>query len=490
MITLRPKQEKFVTDLRHALTQNKRVLGVAHCAFGKTYCFSYIASRVREKGLRIGIGVHRHELVSQVSQSLRQFNVPHGCIISGSSDYSRRYPVQVISVPTYDRMKVKPQFDLVILDEAHHGLPENMWGRFILASPEALTIGVTATPCRLDGRGLKGLFSELVHGPSVKESIADGLLCPYTCFLPPPVTNTKELHVRMGEYKKDEAEAALDKPVVYGDVIGHYRRIADGKRAVAFTVSVKAAHHAAEQFREAGYTAAAIDGDLDRTTRKNMVRDYEAGKINVLTSCSLVDEGFDCPGIEVAIDICPTMSAQLAIQRWGRVMRNAPGKQLAYFLDHVGNMGSFNKKTGEFEEKHGFPDDDREWSLDGLAKTATKITTPRQCMFCWSTSIVSNVCRDCGKQQLESKKTRARVIERVDGELHEVKPEAIVRKEPVGIKAEQAKAKSLPELTRLFYDDSKAVAARRGEQVTEQELQRRAQKRAWIIFNSRQRRKA
>lgn len=452
MIQLYADQEVFVDAIRKAMVGNRRVLAYGPTGFGKTTCFSYMASRAAERGHIIGIGVHRDELIGQVSETLKSFNVKHG-IISSDASYVPNQKVYVVSVPTYARRIGKqsiPTFSLIVQDEAHHAIAGNQWGKFLEASPNAKAIGFSGSPIRLDGRGMGEMFDVMVQGPSVAELITAGRLSRYKAYLP-LVVDSSSLHVRAGEYKKEEANDMMDKPVIYGDAIAHYQRIADWKRCVVFTVSVATAHHAAERFNEAGYKAVAIDGTTDKLTRRNAIRDFGRGEISHLMSCSIVDEGFDCPGIEVGLDLAPTMSLQRAIQRWGRTLRAAKGKDIAYLIDCVGNMGQM--KNGEFVPKHGFPDDERIWSLDGVSSNNEKAKDVRVCRFCQSTNVIGRTCADCGKT-MSSDDCRARSVDQVDGTVVEVDAGSVKRLSPAVIS--QAKARDLDGLMRLGHSEQRA----------------------------------
>lgn len=471
MIQLYADQEVFVANIRSALATSRRVLAYGPTGFGKTTCFSYMASRAAARGHIIGVGVHRDELIGQVSDTLKKFNVRHG-LISSDATFVPGQKVYVVSVPTYARRIGKynlPKFSLIIQDEAHHAIAGNQWGKFLESSPDAKTIGFSGSPIRLDGRGMGEMFDVMVQGPSVAELIACGRLSRYKAYLP-LVVDSSSLHVRAGEYRKEEANDMMDKPVIYGDAIAHYRRIADWKRCVVFTVSVATAHHAAERFNDAGYKAVAIDGTTDKLTRRNAIRDFGRGELSHLMSCSIVDEGFDCPGIEVGLDLAPTMSLQRAIQRWGRALRTALGKDIAYLIDCVGNMGQM--EDGEFVPKHGFPDDERIWSLDGVTLGKEKGKDVRVCRFCQSTNVIGRTCGDCGKT-MTSDDCRARSVDQVDGTVVEVDAGAVRRLSPAVIS--QAKARDLDALLRLGHSETRAkhiLAAREEKESLRMELRR------------------
>ena len=407
MIALRPNQSALVAAVRQAFTAHRNVLMVAPTGFGKTITFSWLAQSVMAKGKRVYILVHREELIDQVSRTLLDFNVPHGFIAAGR--LCKPQQVMVCSVFTLaNRLNDHHPPDLLIIDEAHHATQGSTWGRVLKHWPAAYKLGVTATPIRLDGRDLRAAFDTMVEGPTVGELIAGGNLSPYRMFTPPVVLG--RLRMRMGDYAKADLSTAMDKPQVVGNAVDHYRRLAPGKRALAFCVSLEHAEHTAEAFRAAGFAAARIDGQMDRAARRRLVEAFTAGTTQVMTSCELVSEGFDLPAIEVAILMRPTASLGLYLQQVGRALRTFPGKEQALILDHAGNAG-----------RHGLPDDEREWSLgDDESKRGKRkkpVTSLRTCGQCYAAAKPGTmVCAHCGWQW----PVEAREVKQVEGELAEV----------------------------------------------------------------------
>ena len=175
---------------------------------------------------------------------------------------------------------------------------------------------------------------------------------------------------------------------------------------------------------------------MDRLERRKAVEEFKAGRVRVLTSCALVDEGFDCPGIEVAIDLSPTQSLARCLQRWGRALRVADGKSEAVILDHAGNCG-----------RHGMPDDAREWSLEGARKRGKKVGQDFPvvtCPQCYRVARAGTRRCECGHVFV----VVAREVEQVAGELVEVTkmarpPEVVARRR------EQGRAASLAQLVEL-----------------------------------------
>jgi superfamily II DNA or RNA helicase len=332
--------------------------------------------------------------------------------------------------------------DYVIVDESHHATAASQYGKILqhwrAANPALRAIGVTATPQRLSGEGLGETFDDLILGPSTSELITLGALSDYAIFDPSKQVDTSGLHSRAGDFARDETAAMMDKPSVTGDAVSHYRKLCDGAPAVAFCVSVAHAESVAAQFREAGYRAASVDGKMDKQLRARLIREFGAGEIQVLTSCDLISEGFDVPGIVAAILLRPTQSLALYLQQVGRALRTKPSGRHPIILDHAGNR-----------MRHGLPDDEREWSLEGQerSKRGPKAIAPvRQCPMCYAISRASAVaCRECGQPFPSA----PREIEQRDGELAEVDREAVRAQqeaERLARKREQGSAKTLDQL--------------------------------------------
>lgn len=240
----------------------------------------------------------------------------------------------------------------------------------------------------------------------------------------------------MGDYVTSELEQVVDKPTITGHAVTHYKQLCDGAPAVAFCVSVKHAQHVAEEFRNAGYVAYAVDGTHSPEDRDRILGGLGTGKVHVVASCDLISEGTDIPAIGCAILLRPTKSLGLYLQQVGRALRPSKGKPYAVILDHVGNV-----------LLHGMPDDVREWSLDGDVKRKKKKDKQDagirvdHCEKCFIVYEPQPVCPGCG----HVKKTVDRAPKQVDGELTEITPEnrRFIRKQRA---AEVGKAKSREEL--------------------------------------------
>lgn len=414
MVQLRDYQERAIESVRDSFRQgNKRTLLVSPTGSGKTLMFSYISAGMARNNKRIVIIAHRRELLKQISKALKNVGVKHGILAAGTIGLPSTNVVVASVFTLARRLKKFPAPDLIIGDEAHHFTPDSTWGKVVTAFPTARVLGVTATPERLDGKGLGLLFDDMVMGPTVAELTEQGFLSPAEVYAPskPDLSRTR---TRMGDYVTADLEGAMDKPSITGSAVSHYTKLAAGKRAVAFCVSVKHAKDVAEDFRRAGYSASHVDGGMDDRERDSVLDKFERGEIQILTSCDLISEGFDLPAIEVAILLRPTKSLSMYLQQVGRAIRPSPGKDKTIVLDHAGNT-----------KMHGFIDEHREWQLtaDSARKkrTAEEVAaTIRSCPKCFAEHRPSPVCPRCGHvYQLKSRK-----VEQRDGELVQItKPE-------------------------------------------------------------------
>ena len=428
---LRDYQLRAVDELRAAYRNGARApLLSSPTGSGKTVMFAHIAEQAHARGYAVTVLVHRRELLAQTSRALTEIGTRHGLVAPAATvrdvraDQLRRFGdtaidqcsrLQVASVQTLvRRLDSTPAPDLIIIDECHHAVAGS-WARVVAAYPAARLLGVTATPHRLDGRGLGvdagGPFDRLVHGPSVRELIDAGYLSPPVVYAPPMQADLDGIGRRGGDYAADELAERMDKPRITGDAVAHYRRICDGEPAIAFCASVRHAEHVAESFRAAGYRWQCVDGTMAPGARDGAIRGLGDGSLHGISSCEIVNEGTDVPVVSAAILLRATQSLALALQQVGRVLRPAPGKTRAVVLDHVGNT-----------MRHGLPDWDREWSLAGepprrKGGAAERVPPVQQCPECYAAHDPAPRCPECGHVYAVA------LPEHEDGELSEVTPE-------------------------------------------------------------------
>ena len=421
---LRTYQQEQVNDAREILYRARSVLLQAPTGSGKTVQFADITARTTANGHRTWIIVPRNELLKQASDHLSRYKVPHGLISAGTNE-SRAYKVHVVSKDTLIRRygKIKNWPDLLIMDEAHLYLDRQI--EIASRLPEQTKIiGYTATPERLDGRGLStasgGLYDDIVYGPSIADLIEMDYLSDMRYFCPPGAEEIKELHRRGTEYNPDELDALLQRRKIYGGAIQHYREHAHNKPAIVFCRSVKAAAETAQRFRDAGYAFENIDGKMSYGKRKGLIDALKEGRIQGLTSCELITYGLDISRVEAIIMLRPTLSRTLFFQMIGRGLRPSQGKPHCVILDHVGNL-----------QEHGHPLEPYEWQFhgrekrtggDGVSKSVLKL-----CGTCFM-YFEGDICPNCGG--ISQKKKRAD-MEEVDGRLIEVKGPIDLTKRPI-----------------------------------------------------------
>ena len=357
MPELRNYQEQGVADIRARFTDGaRRVLYQAPTGSGKTVLFGFITQNAAARGNRVVILGHRQEIVDQIDTALTDLAVPHGIIAAGYPEIPDA-PVQVASVATLVRRLDRLQnLDLLVVDEAHHAVA-GMWRKIIATVPDAKVLGVTATPERLDGKGLGDIFEVLVLGPTVGDLIP-AYLANFVTYAPVRDPDLSAVKTRMGDFATDQLADVMSDTVVIGSAVEEYARLCPGAPSIAFCVDIEHSKLVAERFAKAGYRAAHVDGDTPKDERRDLIRALGTGEVQILTNCGLISEGLDVPGVVGAILLRPTKSLALYLQQVGRALRPAPGKAKALILDHAGNTYRF-----------GLADAPRAWSLDGRAKT-------------------------------------------------------------------------------------------------------------------------
>lgn len=411
---LRPYQERMVSEVSGLFKGGKRsVMVQAPTGCGKTALAAHMLGATVAKGKRASFFVHRRELLTQSAKAFELTGIPYYVVGSNWMRRVKETPgrgVLLAAIQTIGRRasSMTPP-DLMVFDEAHH-IAAKSWTSLYEWGARSYVVGLSATPERLDGKGLDKWFQAMVEGPTTAQLIADGFLCPYRLFVPPGGIDTQGVKRQMGDFARGQLVAVSDRPVITGDAIAHYQLHSAGKRAVAFCVSVEHSKHVAEQFRAAGIQAVHCDGSTDSAVRDGMLEDFREGKIKVLTNVDLFGEGFDVPSIETVIMLRPTQSVGLYLQQVGRALRPFEGKKEAIILDHAGNARS-----------HGRPDGIWCWDLYGREarerkEKALPTRSPKICEKCFAACTPwALACPICGT----TFKTAGRSLETVAGSLVE-----------------------------------------------------------------------
>ena len=405
-----------------------------------------MASAFANRGAQAWFICHRAELVEQTSKTFQRYGLAHSYIVAGLP-MSLGMMVQVCSIDTLkNRLEKLKAPRIALIDECHHSGAAG-WAMVIawLVENGAQIIGLSGTPQRHDGVGLDAHFDELVLGPTVAWLMAEGHLSQYAIYAP-SAPDMKGVRKFMGDYAKADTEERMRKPKLTGDMISHWRKHADGKRTIGFAVTVAHSVYLCEQFNLAGIPSAHLDGKTPKAERKRIIMDYAHGKLKVIWNVGLFGEGFDLSAIaqmditiDCIIDAAPTMSLSWYLQKVMRPMRPAPGKE-AIILDHAGNSN-----------RHGYPDDEREWSLEGKEKGKKAANDnvpppPVTCEKCFRQikRPLPECCPGCGKRLAAEVKP----MEVAEGELQR-KTEADKRETRARLIQEQIECKDIGALADL-----------------------------------------
>lgn len=324
---------------------------------GKSVIASSIVRDAVDKSRRVLLLVHRKELVEQLHKHLYRHGIYAG-VIMADQPYRPGAQAQVASVQTIVRRlaKYNDSYDLIITDEAHHAKADS-YIKIYEHYNTAKHLGITATPIRANGKGFSDLFDEMVHGPSVQQLITMGFLCPPKIYASPLRFDLNSIRTTAGDYNEKDLYEVMGKDQITANLVGTWKKHAEGKRTCVFAVNVEHSKQICDRYLKNGIPAAHIDGDTPDAERESKLRMFAEGKILVLTNCNIISEGFDVPAIECVQLARPTKSLAMYLQQVGRGLRPIEGKDHAIILDHA-----------DCVFRHGFPEDDRRWTLQGIQR--------------------------------------------------------------------------------------------------------------------------
>ena len=333
-------QEDMKERIEKALRLHRSVMAQMPTGTGKTYLLtavidSFVSNNPMEK---VWIVAHRRELVSQIDETVRKFHS-----YSASNTSTLLSSVKAMSIQWllrhYDEIEEEP--GMIVIDEAHHALAKTykeMWERF----PKATFLGLTATPCRLNGKGFTDLFDVLVQSWSVPEFISKGRLATYDFVsiksdgVTQRLIDTLQKRGADGDYQNKEMDMLLNKKPSIERLYQSLEEYGKDRKGIVYAINISHAQKITKLYQEHGVKAIAIDSKTPATERQQDIEAFKKGDIQVLVNVDIFSEGFDCPDVEFVQLARPTLSLAKYLQMVGRGLRVAKGKKNCVIIDNVG----------------------------------------------------------------------------------------------------------------------------------------------------------
>ena len=368
-------QEDMKARIEKALCLHRSVMAQMPTGTGKTYLLTAVIDsfvRANPKA-KVWIVAHRRELVSQIDETVRKF---HSYSSATSSLLSS---VKAVSIQWlmrhYDEIEEKP--GMIVIDEAHHALAKTykeMWERF----PKAKFLGLTATPCRLNGKGFTDLFDVLVQSWGVPEFISKGRLATYDFVSIKSDGVTQRLIDSLqkrgadGDYQNKEMDMLLNKKPSIERLYRSLEEFGNDRKGIVYAINISNAQKITKLYQEHGVKAIAIDSKTPAAERQQDIEAFKKGDIQVLVNVDIFSEGFDCPDVEFVQLARPTLSLAKYLQMVGRGLRVAKGKKNCVIIDNVGLYRVF-----------GLPSQVWNWNamFEGKLKVGKKKETPKEREF-------------------------------------------------------------------------------------------------------------
>lgn len=334
---LRPYQEEAKKAIFEQWENGtRRTLLVLPTGCGKTIVFAKVTEDCVRRGDRVLILAHRGELLEQAADKIHK-STGLGCAVEKAEESCQGswFRIVVGSVQTLMREKRLNQFpddyfNTIIVDEAHHCISDS-YQRVLQHFPEANVLGVTATPDRGDMRNLGQYFESLAYEYTLPKAIKEGYLSPIKALTIPLKIDMSSVSVQAGDFKVGEIGTALD-PYLEG-IAEEMRKYCKDKKTVVFLPLVKTSQKFRDILNDHGFQAAEVNGESQ--DRAEILKDFEAGKYNVLCNSMLLTEGWDCPSVDCIVVLRPTKVRSLYCQMVGRGTRLYPGKDHLLLLDFL-----------------------------------------------------------------------------------------------------------------------------------------------------------
>ena len=369
-------QEDMKERIEKALRLHRSVMAQMPTGTGKTYLLtavidSFVNNNPMEK---VWIVAHRRELVSQIDETVRKFHSYYASDTSSLLSSVKAMSIQWL-MRHYDEIEEEP--GIIVIDEAHHALAKTykeMWERF----PKAKFLGLTATPCRLNGKGFTDLFDVLVQSWSVPEFISKGRLATYDFVSIKSDGVTQRLIDSLqkrgadGDYQNKEMDMLLNKKPSIERLYQSLEEFGKDRKGIVYAINISHAQKITKLYQENGVKAIAIDSKTPATERQQDIEAFKKGDIQVLVNVDIFSEGFDCPDVEFVQLARPTLSLAKYLQMVGRGLRVAKGKKNCVIIDNVGLYRVF-----------GLPSQVWNWNamFEGKLKVGKRKETPKDREF-------------------------------------------------------------------------------------------------------------
>jgi len=416
-MVLRDYQVSGVRDILDWATTRPdgRLLFVVPPGGGKTLIVATTLRLLVAVGLKILVVAHRREIIGQHYDHLIACGMDPSMVgvIMGSDERSNPDAfVQIASIDTLNRRRNRwPDVQVVVTDEAHHDASDTR-RRLRAHYGHAFRLGITATPHRLDGRGLAADFDEMIVGSTMSALIAARYLATPRTFTVPEelLPDVRRVPISRGDYELVALSRAVCRRNLIGGIVEHQQRLATDLATIVFAASIQHSKLIAKAFRAAGVLAEHLDGDVAPGDRDAMLAAFDRGLLQIISCCNILAEGWDSGRCKCIVQARPTMSLNLHIQQVARCIRCWKGV-VPVVLDHAGNA-----------LVHGLAHADQSWVLEeplsGLAprKAAVKVCPNPRCCALLPTSC--KTCPECGTTILE----KERVPEEIPGKLREYVP--------------------------------------------------------------------
>ena len=375
-IKLYDYQEDMKGRIEGELRLHRSVMAQMPTGTGKTYLLtavidSFVSNNPMEK---VWIVAHRRELVSQIDETVRKFHSYYASNTSSLLSSVKAMSIQWL-MRHYDEIEEEP--GMIVIDEAHHALAKTykeMWERF----PNAKFLGLTATLCRLNGKGFTDLFDILVQSWSVPEFISKGRLATYDFVSIKSDGVTQRLIDSLqkrgadGDYQNKEMDMLLNKKPSIERLYQSLEEFGRDRKGIVYAINISHAQKITKLYQEHGVKAIAIDSKTPAVERQQDIEAFKKGDIQVLVNVDIFSEGFDCPDVEFVQLARPTLSLAKYLQMVGRGLRVAKGKKNCVIIDNVGLYRVF-----------GLPSQVWNWNamFEGKLKVGKRKETPKDREF-------------------------------------------------------------------------------------------------------------